>query len=361
VRINTLSANPKYVKIKKDDYDGAIDIIGKIAFADGKIHLRDVNETGMDLYQAEKGDLVTSKINIHQGAVAIAERKLVSSTHYQVYEIDRTQILPEYLVIALRSKQFQDRINEVKNNGIKNEQGADFLKSQEIPLPSLEEQGKIVCQIENQKAIIEGAEKILSNYVIPSELFNAKEGRKAYLMSDVCKFTGGSQPPKEDFIHEGKEGYVRLVQIRDFKSDDFITYVPQNSVTKFFKEDDIMIARYGPPLFQILKGMSGAYNVALMKAIPNEELVLKDYWFYYLQNPVIQEFVIDSSQRTAGQSGVNLDHLYTFQVFLPNKEVQKNIVRDLDTQMKVLEGIKKMRANSEQTIIEILTDMWGMG
>jgi type I restriction enzyme S subunit len=41
-----------------------------------------------------------------------------------------------------------------------------------------------------------------------------------------------------------------------------------------------MIARYGPPVFQILRGMSGAYNVALMKAIPNEKLVLKDYWYY---------------------------------------------------------------------------------
>jgi len=92
----------------------------------------------MDLYQAVKCDLVTSKINVHQGALALADRNLVCSTHYQIYEIDKTQIIPEYLVIALRSKQLQNRVNEIKNKGIKNEQGAEFLLSLEIPLPSLD-------------------------------------------------------------------------------------------------------------------------------------------------------------------------------------------------------------------------------
>ncbi len=351
---------PKYVKIKKDNYDGEIDIVDKISFKDGKIHFRVEKETGMDLYQAEKGDLVTSKINVHQGALALADRKLVCSTHYQVYEIDKTQINPEYLVIALRSKQLQDRVNEIKNGGIKNEQGAEFLKSLEIPLPSIDEQNAIVAQIEKQKAIIEGADLVLKNWEVPSEYFNDSEGKTAYVMSDVCKYTGGSQPPKDEFINEPREGYVRLVQIRDFKSDKNITYVSKDSVTKFFEEDDIMIARYGPPVFQILRGMSGAYNVALMKAIPNEELVLKDYWFYYLQNPVIQNFVIDSSQRTAGQSGVNLDHLYTFQVFLPNKTEQQKIVDELNLKMQVLDGLRKMKTEAQKKINQILADVWGV-
>ncbi len=351
---------PKFVKIKKDNYDGEIDIVDKISFKDGKIHFREEKETGMDLYQAEKGDLVTSKINVHQGALALADRKLVCSTHYQVYEIDKTQINPEYLVIALRSKQLQDRVNEIKNGGIKNEQGAEFLKSLEIPLPSLDEQNAIVAQIEKQKAIIEGADLVLKNWEIPSEYFNDNEGKTAYVMSDVCKYTGGSQPPKDEFINEPREGYVRLVQIRDFKSDKNITYVSKDSITKFFEEDDIMIARYGPPVFQILRGMSGAYNVALMKAIPNEELVLKDYWFYYLQNPVIQNFVIDSSQRTAGQSGVNLDHLYTFQVFLPDKTDQQKIVDELNIKMQVLEGLRKMKSEAQKKINQILSDVWGV-
>ncbi|MBK9299373.1 MAG: hypothetical protein IPN14_01735 [Bacteroidetes bacterium] len=58
---------PKYIKIKKENYDSEIDIVDKISFKDGKIHFREEKETGMDLYQAEKGDLVTSKINVPRG------------------------------------------------------------------------------------------------------------------------------------------------------------------------------------------------------------------------------------------------------------------------------------------------------
>ena len=58
-----------------------------------------------------------------------------------------------------------------------------------------------------------------------------------------------------------KDGYIRLIQIRDYKSDDYAVYIPENSTKKFCTEDDIMIGRYGPPVFQILRGISGAYNV----------------------------------------------------------------------------------------------------
>ena len=69
------------------------------------------------------------------------------------------------------------------------------------------------------------------------------------------KFEGGAQPPKEYFINEEKEGYIRLIQIRDYKTDNYLTYIPIDMARKFCTEDDIMIGRYGPPIFQILKGL----------------------------------------------------------------------------------------------------------
>jgi type I restriction enzyme S subunit len=91
-------------------------------------------------------------------------------------------------------------------------------------------------------------------------------------IEDVCEFVGGSQPPKSRFKYSLSDGYVRFIQIRDYKGDGFVTYIPQNSTTKFCNEKDIMIGRYGPPVFQICRGISGAYNVALMKAIPKKTI-----------------------------------------------------------------------------------------
>lgn len=76
---------PKAEKIKKDDYIGDFDVVAKITFSDGVVHFRKEKETGMDLFKGKRGNLLTSKINIHQGAVAICPKDLVCSTHYHIY------------------------------------------------------------------------------------------------------------------------------------------------------------------------------------------------------------------------------------------------------------------------------------
>lgn len=178
-------------------------------------------------------------------------------------------------------------------------------------------------------------------------------------MGDVCKFIGGSQPPKDDFIYEPRNGYVRLVQIRDFKTDDYKTYVKKESVTKFFSKDDVMIARYGPPIFQILRGLEGAYNVALMKAVPNEDKIIKDFLFYFLQNYKIQNFVVNNSQRSAGQAGVNTDLLNTYQLILPSIEIQRQIVAKLDEETEALKQVLMLKKSAEGKIYNIMDNIWG--
>ncbi|KKX48499.1 hypothetical protein L950_0220915 [Sphingobacterium sp. IITKGP-BTPF85] len=55
-------------------------------------------------------------------------------------------------------------------------------------------------------------------------------------LHDVVLFSGGSQPPKSTFSNTLKEGYIRLIQIRDYKSDDNIVMYKRlkqkNSVLK---------------------------------------------------------------------------------------------------------------------------------
>ena len=54
----------------------------------------------------------------------------------------------------------------------------------------------------------------------------------AATIGDVAHFSGGSQPPKYTFKFKPIAGYVRLIQIRDYKSDDFETYIPENLARK---------------------------------------------------------------------------------------------------------------------------------
>jgi len=149
-------------------------------------------------------------------------------------------------------------------------------------------------------------------------------------LTEVVDFIGGSQPPKSQFSSTQSDGYVRLIQIRDYKTDAYKVYVKKSSTKKFCNADDVMIGRYGPPVFQILRGLEGAYNVALMKAVPNESVLFKEYLFWFLQCPSIQDYIIGLSQRAAGQSGVNKNALEKYKIFLPSLNEQKCIIAKLD-------------------------------
>ncbi len=212
------------------------------------------------------------------------------------------------------------------------------LASIEIPLPPLSEQQRIVAILDEAFAAIAkakaNAEKNLQN---ARELFESylegvfdQEEYEVFQFGEVCELVGGSQPSKEQFIYEPKEGYIRLVQVRDYRTDKFVTYIPKSSAKRFCNKDDIMIGRYGPPIFGIFKGLEGAYNVALMKAVVNQNLCDRAYFYWYLQNNKIREFVEQSSKRAVGQDGIRKELLEKYPVPVPALKDQQFIVCQLE-------------------------------
>ncbi|MCI0222651.1 restriction endonuclease [Cronobacter sakazakii] len=223
-----------------------------------------------------------------------------------------------------------------------------FLKGLNVPIPPINEQKRIAAILDKADAIRQKREqaiKLADDFLCATfatmygnPITNPKKW-PVHLMGEIIEFKGGNQPPKSDFIFEPKQGYIRLVQIRDFKSDKYATYIPQEKAKRIFEVDDVMIARYGPPVFQILRGLSGSYNVALMKASPKEN-IRKGFIFYLLQLPEYHDVVVKNSERTAGQTGVNLELLNKFNVPLPPIYYQDEILDRLARIEKFKEKIE---------------------
>jgi type I restriction enzyme, S subunit len=164
------------------------------------------------------------------------------------------------------------------------------------------------------------------------------QGWEEKSLGQVCILTGGSQPPKSTFSYEPLPDYIRLVQIQDFRRDDVAVYVPQSKSLRLFDETDVMIGRYGPPVFQILRGLSGAYNVALMKATPRNGELTKNFLYYLLKHPFVQQAVIAQSQRSSGQSGVDKEFLENIVVRIPtSSDEQKRIASIIEAQITEVE------------------------
>ncbi|BDQ04859.1 MAG: restriction endonuclease subunit S [Candidatus Dojkabacteria bacterium] len=163
-------------------------------------------------------------------------------------------------------------------------------------------------------------------------------------LGEVCIFQGGSQPPKSVFTYEPKEGYVRLLQIRDYESDDYATYVPISSKLRMVSPEDVLIARYGWSVGKILRGKHGAINVAIVKVINNPEKIDNSFLYYRLHQRDFQIFVKGLGGGRAVQAGFNRSELNAFSIPLPPLPEQRKIAAILSTVQKAIE--------TEKTLIE---------
>lgn len=163
------------------------------------------------------------------------------------------------------------------------------------------------------------------------------KGWETISFTDLLDVSGGTQPPKSEFISEPKEGYVRLLQIRDFGKKPVPTYIPDTKKLRKCAPEDILIGRYGASLGRICTGMSGSYNVALAKVVI-PELLEKQFIKYYLDSSLFQEPLRLLSR--SAQNGFNKNDLKEFVFHLAPLAEQKRIVEKLDQVLAQVNTIK---------------------
>lgn len=184
--------------------------------------------------------------------------------------------------------------------------------------------------------------------------------REYIKLCDVCDFQGGSQPPKDEWSSDFKAGYIRMLQIRDFTQSERVVpeYIKITKTTKTCEVDDILIARYGASLGKILTGLAGAYNVAIMRTIPDTNVLEKKYLYYFLKSPVFQGFLLNVGSRAA-QAGFNKNDLQD--LFIPNitRNEQVKIIGILERVETVIEARQKELQKLDDLIKARFIEMFG--
>ena len=177
---------------------------------------------------------------------------------------------------------------------------------------------------------------------------------------EICDFQGGSQPPKEEWSFEEKEGYIRMLQIRDFTQSDRVIpeYIKISNNTKICEANDILIARYGASIGKILTGLAGAYNVALMRTIPDTRKIKKKYLYYYLKSPYFQNAILNVGSRAA-QAGFNKEDLSKLDIECPKLSEQENIVSILDKVEIIIEKRREELAFLDDLIKARFVELFG--
>ena len=151
-----------------------------------------------------------------------------------------------------------------------------------------------------------------------SELGLVPRGWQISSLAKLMDIAGGTQPPASEFVETAKEGFIRLIQIRDYETDAHLTFLPFTSKLKITSKEDIMIARYGASVGRICWGLDGAYNVALVRVVC--EPSYREFLRTYLQSYVFQERLAAVSGRSA-QAGFNKSDIASFKLVEPTNSL----------------------------------------
>jgi type I restriction enzyme S subunit len=286
---------------------------------------------------AKSGDLLITVKGTGVGKVNLLDDAEVAISR-QLMAVRVTGAEPRFIYAILSSAfdHFQSLSTGAAIPGISREQvlGLTFT------LPPLPEQQRIVALLDeafaglatakaNAERNLQNARAIFESHL--QSVFTPRDGEgwATMKLGDVCDFKGGSQPPKSQFVYEQRPGYVRFLQIRDYASEKQVTYIPETAKNRLCNSDDIMIGRYGASVGKILTGQAGAYNVALIKTIPDLRLLDRTFFFHYLHSRAFQHRLADVASRSA-QDGFGKDDIYGFPVPVPSLNDQQKVIQQME-------------------------------
>ncbi|MBF0392023.1 MAG: restriction endonuclease subunit S [Alphaproteobacteria bacterium] len=260
--------------------------------------------TWQNLFQVRAGDLLFSNIKAWEGAVAIVANDddgRYCSHRYITCAADQAQVLPAFLGYYFRTPQAVWQLAQASPGSADRNRTLSMaaLKRILVPLPSLEEQGRIVAQLNTVVAKLHQIDAIhgeidrtiaaLEKKALVDEIARYR-GRPHRRLSEVVVVTGGGTPSRHNPTYW--DGDIPWVTPKDMKQDvisDSQEHISaegiQNSPAKLVNASSVLIVVRGMILARTVPVALITRSVAInqdMKALTPLPGLRSDYLWTWL-------------------------------------------------------------------------------
>lgn len=238
--------------------------------------------------------------------------KIIISQAYTVFEVkDQQELLPEYLMMWFRRPEF-DRYARFKSHGSAREIFSwEEMCDVNLPIPSIEQQRKIVAEYETISRRIRLNEQMIARleetaqtlyrkmFVDGIDKENLPEGWRMGELGEIADFAYGKMPDKS------AQGDIPI-----FSGYGIVGY---SNKAMYEKQHIIVIARGDAGSGKIVLSPNVFYLTNLAIAILLKDDNMKYYLYYHLLNS-------DTSTLRSGsaQAQVTINSLYSYDIIIPS-------------------------------------------
>ncbi len=228
----------------------------------------------------------------------------------------------------------------------------------EVPLPSIEEQHRIVSRIEELFSELDKGVETLQTIKQQLAVYRqavlkaAFEGINStkYMVKDVCKdIKVGIVIKPSQYYTDAQKGIkaFRSANVKEFhiNNSDWV-YLSQagHSINSrsVVHTDDILIVRSGYPGTScvVTEQFDGCNAIDILIAVPNKEIVLPQFLCAYTNSPFGKAFVSEK-KRGVAQKHFNVSGYSKMMIPVPDLNKQREIVQEVESRLSVCDSIEQ--------------------
>lgn len=320
---------------------------GRVYHTEEKITALGLKESSAKLFPVDT--VLVAMYGATAGEVGLL--KIAATTNQAVCGIlPNERFVPEFLFYALRS--LKEDMKLLAGGGAQPNISQQIVRDLEIPLPPLEEQRRIVAEIEGYQQVIDGARQILAAY---KTRVGVDPEWDLVPLGSICTVISGQHIDTEDYNTTG-QGIGYLTGPSDFGviSPLITKWTEKPKVTAVPGDVLVTVKGSGVGSVNLLNETEIAISRQLM-AVRAKGLEPK-FLHAFL---VGQQDYFQSQASGAAIPGITREHVLSLKIPLPPLPEQRRIVAELDAEAAEVAAVRALIPRYEAKIQRVLARVWG--
>ena len=335
------------------------------------------------LFKVQPGDFIYSRLFAWRGAFGVIGPELNGcyvSGEFPTFHPVSAEIDAEFLRLWFCLPSTIERVEaDCKGSTplTRNRFKENFFLDLEIPLPSLQEQRRIVARIESMAAKIEEARGLRQQTDKETGVLTARAcsqildnprwefKRLEYVLAETPR--NGLSPQRETETNSRPMLRINAVSSTPSRFVDLSAYknveVSEDVAGPFvLQHDDVFIVRYNGDINRVAKAAifkgegdtKVVYPDKLMRLRTDIKKMLPDFLVFALGSRTVRDQIEELGKTTAGQIGVSGADAKSFVVPVPPVGEQRRIVAYLDSLQAKVDALKKLQSETAAELAALL-------